>query len=185
MLCLGWRWDTKLQQFRHDETWENEDRTLCRSRVQITKDQVLIMMNDIFHFIRFTLEVQEDFNDNFLPILDTAVRLNKDGTLSYKFYEKKSSSEFCLISEAALSEQLKRSVLSAEVQRRMLNIQEVEEMEAVRMLELEKWIRKMKLSGYGDNEIMDVIASGLKGYERKVQRANCDVSCPLHRQGGR
>ena len=77
----------------------------------MTAREVLIIMNSIFTFVRFTKEVKSDFKDEYLPTLDTSIRLTRSGIVEYKFFQKPMSSRYCVRKEAALGDQLKRSVL--------------------------------------------------------------------------
>ena len=130
------------------------------------------MMNSIFSFIKFTKEVQTDFKDQYLPTLDTAIRLTDQGLIEYRFYQKEMSSKFCVRKDAALGEQLKRSVMSAEVIRRLMNTRESPEQEMKRLEILEEFSDKMRRSGYDEDDVKDAITAGVTGYERKLMRSN-------------
>ena len=42
-------------------------------------------MNEIFLFLNFTIELEEDFEDGYLPTLDTKLRVSVNGIVTYIF----------------------------------------------------------------------------------------------------
>ena len=65
----GWRWLEGGLWFC--ESWRLEDMEDGRSNCRRTGDVLLASMNEIMHFLVFTLEIHEDFQDQKLPTLDT------------------------------------------------------------------------------------------------------------------
>ena len=49
-----------------------------------------------------------------MPTLDFQVGMNSEGRLSYKFYKKPMSNKFCVMANAAISEDTKLAVLEEE-----------------------------------------------------------------------
>ena len=84
MMEIGWRWDTDVSSFTFKEEWRAEDAGLTRK--EITEREVLRMMNSIFGFLTFTKETQDEFSDGYLPTLDTAIRLETNGEINYKYF---------------------------------------------------------------------------------------------------
>ena len=87
-----------------------------------TRKEVMELINDVNHDLTFTSEVCSDFNDQKIPTLDIKVWLGPEGKVRYSFFEKSMGSQYCLMNKTALPDQLKRSVLTAEIRRRLLNM---------------------------------------------------------------
>ena len=92
------------------------------------------------------------------------------------------SSKFCVRKSAALPENLKRSVLANEVQRRLLNTRESSNQETTRLSTLTLFYTKLLRSGYEEDEAREIIAAGCVGYERRLSRSKAR-GAPLHREG--
>ena len=59
-------------------------------------------MNKIFLFLNFTIELEEDFEDGYLPTLDTKLRVRVNGIVTYIFYEKPTAANVMVQRTAAL-----------------------------------------------------------------------------------
>ena len=70
-LKLGWRWVGG--HLCWTSSWEKEDRESGISASRRTALVLVAMMNDIFHFLNFTVELGEDFVDGKLPSLDICI----------------------------------------------------------------------------------------------------------------
>ena len=136
-------------------------------------------MNSVFNHIRFTSEVPGDFENNRLPTLDFSMWIgkdhiqegeNKNGKIIYNFYEKEINSKFCVMERTAMSENSKTSTLSQDLIRRMMNTSELVDQQE-RNATIEKYIDKLKVSGYSEIQVKNIIESGLKGYETKLNKA--------------
>ena len=70
-----------------------------------TADQLLKVMNSVFPFLKFTLETEEDFQEagGYIPTLDMEYRMEEDGSLNHRFFEKPMNTKFCVHSESAMS----------------------------------------------------------------------------------
>ena len=62
-------------------------------QVEPTKKEVLKMRNSQFSFLAFSVETETDFpeEENYLPTLDTKVKLLKDNTIRYWYWLRKGS----------------------------------------------------------------------------------------------
>ena len=93
LLEKGLRWNKEEDKFiMKEEPESDEDNSL--SQRDITAREVLSMMNCVLPFLTFTKETQEELEDNHLPTLDTAICLQENGYIRYKFYEKPMSSRY-------------------------------------------------------------------------------------------
>ena len=68
-----------------------------------TVTEVRKMMRHILREFDFTTEMQSDYDDNFIPTLDTKLRMEIDGSISYRFFEKEMASRYCMMESAAIS----------------------------------------------------------------------------------
>ena len=92
------------------------------------------------------------------------------------------SSKYCLRKEAALSENLKKSVITSEVHRRLLNTREVKEQDIARVNCMESFTRRMTVSGYTKKDVVDVMECVILGYERKLAQSVSEGRS-IHRDG--
>ena len=70
-LKMGWRWhDGGLC---YTESWRLEDEKAGESSTRRTGKILVESMNEILSFLKFTLEIGDDFKDGKLPSLDTTV----------------------------------------------------------------------------------------------------------------
>ena len=90
--------------------------------------------------------------------------------MMYSFFEKEMNSPFCILEKSALPDNTKISSLSQEVVRRMLHTSELVPQEERNQI-LEIFTSKLKLSGYRMDQVREIVKAGLKGYERKLQKA--------------
>ena len=181
ILEKGRRWVEKEKRFVYKDDWEQEDMLEKESDNARTSREIGKVMNSIYRHIKFTTEIPEDFTGGKLPTLDLAMWMDSHGEgenemqtrekIEYKFYEKEMGSKFCVMENSAMNYNSKRSILSQEVIRRMQNTSE-EVGQDERNEILEGFIEKMKRSGYNQVQIKEIICSGLKGYQTKLEKAN-------------
>ena len=113
-------------------------------------------------FLNFTIELEEDFEDGYLPTLETKLRVRVNGIVTYIFYEKPTAANVMVQRTAALGESLKVSTLVQEVIRRMINTSE-REPDEVRNEVLDRCCQKLCNSGHYLPSIRNIIVSGLLG----------------------
>ena len=53
-----------------------------------TRDILGSTMGNIESYLEFTVESGEQFEEGWLPTLDTSIKVNKDNKMEFKFYEK-------------------------------------------------------------------------------------------------
>ena len=112
-----------------------------------------------------------------LPILDYQVwkeeEEKEDGTRSTKikwqYYEKKMVRRKVMMADTALPERMKTTVLAQEVIRRERNTARSVENE-IRIKIRNKLMMKLRLSGYGMRQRINIFVSGLRGYRKMTDR---------------
>ena len=193
----GVRWEARTRKFARRDDWIEEDLLENASDEKRTATELQKAMNSIFANLQFTTEIPEDFRDGKLPTLDCRIwpeerpqekvgdeEQDRDAArrpkLIYSFFEKEMNSPFCILESSALPSNTKVSSLSQDVIRRMLNTCELVHQEERNEI-VEKFISKLRRSGYQQEQIVDIVSSGLKGYERKLARARKEGKC-IHRE---
>ena len=184
-LKKGMKWDQNKRKFIFNEAWEKEDieNEINVSDTKRTANELCTAMNSIFHNIKFTVETEEDF-DGKLPTLDVKLWMEdvKGQTrkkVNFSFFEKEMKSPFCVMKTSAMPASSKISILSQDLVRRMQNCSEkVPQTERDQVVDL--YIDRLAVSGYDKEQIKEIVESGLKGYERKLDRSR-KSGVPLHR----
>ena len=164
-LRAGWRWVEGGLWFC--EQWELEDRDL--SDVQRTKNAVGASLDGLVECLTFTVETCEDYDDGFLPTLDLNIKVDDDGEIVYKFYEKPTSSQVCLQADTAMAQNGLVQALVEDTKRRLYNTSSKIDM-ASKVEMLDKWAQKMVNSGHTQQAARRNILAGLKGWRSKVNR---------------
>ena len=96
----GWRWEEGKLKFKLK--WEKEDQELSGS--EITRRGILGSLGGVEDFLSFTMEIGEDFEDSWLPTLDTKLKANGSNQVLFTFYEKPSSSNPTVQRRTAMGE---------------------------------------------------------------------------------
>lgn len=97
---------------------------------------------------------------------DPILPIHKRYAIKYKFYEKGTASHLCTLASNASSWIQKKSTLSQEVVRRLLNTSTDLPSKDKQDI-LENFIRKLRASGYNTTQIQEIVGSGILGYNRK------------------
>ena len=106
-------------------SWPANSSAAVKKRKIRTVDNVREMMSSILAEFQFTTEMEHDFEDNCIPTLDTSMRMEPDGSISYKFFKKSVASPFVMMEKAAISCNSQNSSMAMEVLRRLRNTSEV------------------------------------------------------------
>ena len=214
----GWRWNDdgkELSWTKEAEEMDLEEELLLKQgmeesgadnqlearkvelRRKKTTEEMRKMFCRVLSDFEFTTELETDFPGGFIPTLDTRLKLCKDGSVSYSFYEKEVASRFCIMEGAALAENSKTSSLAQEVVRRMMTTQEwacnlprkrsciadtvIGKGEVCRILE--EFNQKLTRSGYDITRRREIIKAGLLGYKRRVSRIMKETGGFRHKIG--
>ena len=138
--------------------------------------------NNIWPNIQFTVDVPSDNPSGLIPMLDMEVGINQLGLVTRKFYSKPMNTPFTIMSRSAHSWQIKRSTLTQEGVRRLLNTS-INAPNSVKSQILSEWDLKMNRSGYDQNFRANVILSAIKIYNHKLITANSGGR-PVYRPSG-
>ena len=116
----GMRYDGKKCRIVQEEPDQEDSRT----EKERTRQEVVKLMNDVNMDLRFTSEIETDFPNLRIPTLDLEIWMDEVDRVRYGFFEKTVGSKYCIMKRTAISDQLKKSVLTAEVRHRLQNIDE-------------------------------------------------------------
>ena len=90
--------------------WETEDQeTTGEAR---TRKVILKSMSGIEDYLEFTVESAMDFEEDWLPTLDTSLKVSKDNIIMYRFFEKTTTSSMTVQVNTAMEENTKMMIVS-------------------------------------------------------------------------
>ena len=125
------------------------------------------------------METGEDYQDMWLPTLDTRLKVGEDNRVLHGFYEKPTSSNLTVQRRTAMGEDAKIQVLSNDLVRRLKNNSEELGMGA-KIEIVDRYTQKLLNSGYRGEQLRRIVINGIKGYENKVRRCR-EHGVKLHR----
>ena len=163
-----------------DQTCVESDKLIPHDRR--TFNIVQQIANLIWPNIQFTVDVPSECQSGLIPMLDMEVGINQLGMITRKFYCKPMNTPFTILSRSAHLWQIKRSTLTQEGVRRLLNTS-VEAPGHVKDQILSEWDLKMNRSGYDQTFRSNVIKSAVEIYTHKVSVAKSGGR-PLYRPTG-
>ena len=164
-LRRGWRWEEGTHVY--SRRWELEDEG--RSPLDITIAVLRETVRGILSYLSFTFESCQDYEDGWLPTLDTSLRVNMNNQVEYKYYEKPTTTNSTILAASAMSENPKMQCLSNDLVRRLMNTME-ELPDSRRADVIDKYGIKLLTSGYSREQTRRIVANGIKGYTKKKER---------------
>ena len=161
----GWRWVE--DDLKYTMRWEEEDRAIPGD--VRTRDILVKTMTGIESYLEFTAETESDFQDGWLPTLDTSWRVGDNNQVLYRHYEKETATNQTIQKTSAMGENVKVQILAQDLVRRLCNSMEtLGSMEKARVVD--GYAQKLLNSGYEENQVRRIVTSGIKGYEGKRLR---------------
>ena len=164
----GWRWWKGELLFK--EAWRQEDKNL--SGVEITRAALEQSMQEVFPFLRFTTEVGEG-EECWLPTLDTQIRVEQTNLISYKHYEKPTTTNIMVQKRTSMDENSKNQILANDLVRRLGNT-DVRQPRKVVAEVVDMFGKKLLTSGYSMDQTRRIVLSGIRGWERKKSVARAE-----------
>ena len=167
----GWRWtDNSL---KYCINWEQEDQEL--SNMEITRRCLIGTLNCVEDYLKFTVETGEDFADEWLPTLDTRLKVSGSNQVLHGFFEKPTNSNITIQRRSAMGQDAKIQVLSNDIIRRLKNNSE-ELGKGAKIEIIDNYTQKLL-----NREILQrIITNGIKGYENLLRRCQ-EEGRNLHR----
>ena len=160
----GWRWQQGELVFKR--TWLKEDENLTST--EITRRAMENSMQEVMNCLTFTTEVGEG-DENWLPTLDIAMRVEENNTISYIHYEKPTTTNLVVQKRSAMDENSKLQILANDLVRRLSNVDENQENKRVKEV-IDKYSIKLITSGYTIAQARKIVINGIKGWENKKSR---------------
>ena len=146
---------------------------------EITRRVLMGSMGGIEDYLSFTTEIGGEFDDGWLPTLDTALRVTPENKIEYKFYEKPEGAKTTIQVRTAMGENVRNQTLSQEMVRRLMNTSEGLP-ENYYWEITDNYATKLHNSGYTLEQIRKILLAGIKGFESKKERCKKE-SRPLRR----
>ena len=173
LLKMGTRFEPEMKIFTWNREWEEEDRLLKEQGE--TKDARMARvcqpaMDSIIPDLKFTTEIEEDFQDKKLPTLDFKAWLLANGHILHTYFEKTMKNKVLLMKRSAMATKQKFTILSNELTRRLSNCDREGTDQAEKDRICEEFIRQLRNSGFGRCEVREMVLSGIKGWLRRHQR---------------
>ena len=140
-----------------------------KSATRRTAEVILAIMNSIMPFLKFTMEIGEDFIDCKLPTLDVKIWMIA-GRIEFDFFEKPMAGNTVLHAKTAQSESNKFSSLTQEVVRRLLHTSR--SLPGSHGMEnLERFSCKMINSGHKQHYVKKVVTAGIMKFKKKLNKS--------------
>ena len=161
----GWRWvDNDL---RYTKKWEQEDKDIP-GEIR-TRDILVETMTGIESYLAFTAETESDFQDGWLPTLDTSWKVGDRNQVLYRHFEKETATNQTIQKSSAMGENVKVQIVAQDLVRRLSNTMEaLGSKEKARVVD--EYAQKLLNSGYEEYQVRRIIVSGIKGFEGKKLR---------------
>ena len=114
--------------------------------------------------------------DKQIPILDLKMSLADDNELLFQFFEKDTKNDRVILTSSALNERQKRNIFTQEALRRLRNTSKSFG-ENVQNSHLDKFMLKLKNSGYSEIFRRDIIASAKAAYQKQCKNHELGAKC--------
>ena len=143
---------------------------------------VTALSNTICPFIQMEVDYPSKHTSGWMPILNIQVRIAEDKSVDYKWYKKPMASPYCILNDSAMPTSMKRL---AQVQQvvTMLRNTRLRLHQGMRVNLLEEMATTMWISGYSEDWRQNILESGLKCFEKQVDRSERG-EVPLFRPRG-
>ena len=163
----GWRWKEGCMQYT--EAWKVEDQYL--SPVEVTRRVLDGAMQEVLTFLTLTTEVGDE--EGWLPTLDLNLRMEGNNMVSWKYYEKPTTTNVTVQRRSALEENSKMQILSNDLVRRLASTDGRQERKVICAV-IDQYAQKLLTSGYNLEQVRRIILNGIRGWERRKARAEAE-----------
>ena len=160
-----------------------EKKKIDEDRIEehVTMEVIVERAQSIDGIIKFTYDIPENYKSKKLPVLDVNVNVNKkeENRIDFEFFEKPTRNKRVILENSALPSNQKRTILTQECLRRLLNTK-FELGEEVRKEHLNNFMLKLKNSGYNTKYRTEILDSALLAYEKIVSEDKAGTK-PMYR----
>ena len=115
----------------------------------------------MYPFLKFTTEVGEG-EGGWLPTLDTQLRVEDNNIISYRFYEKPTTTNTMVPKRSALNENSKVQILANDLIRRLSHTDVRQDQKTTEEV-IDQFGRKVLTSGYSLHQTRKIIIDGIRG----------------------
>ena len=170
LLPRGFRFVLEEKRFVYRGEWKEEDDLEDISDLTRVGRACQVAMNSVNPDLQFTVESDEDFANGRIQTLDFEMKAAEDGNIEHSFFEKPMQTSLVTMERSAMGSQQKHAILSNDLVRRLSMLSESISPEE-RLSVVDHYTRKLKTSGYNQNQCMELVNSGVRGFmNRKVNR---------------
>ena len=155
----------------------DEDKTDCK----VTMEIIQKIANKVNPMIQLTVETPCNSDDGKLAVLDVKANINENehNRIDFEFYEKPTKYPKVILANSALSFNKKRTILTQEGLRRLRNTK-IELGPEIQQKHLNRFMLKLKNSGYGQNFRKELLDSILKAFQKMQDEDKSGVK-PMYR----
>ena len=167
-LPMGVRYETETGKFEYRDAWKIEDEDLSISGTERMMRECIKAMNSINQDLTFTVEWAGEFDNSRLPTLDFSMWIEQ-GLICHTYYEKEMRNQILVMRDSSMAERQKMDILSNGLVRRLSNVgNNIGQCEKDRIID--HFTQQLVNSGFERKQVYEIISSGLKGYENKIER---------------
>ena len=126
-------------------------------------------MQEVYSCLKFTTKMGEG-EENWLPTLDIKLRVERTNMVSYRFYEKLSTTNIMMQKRSSLDENSKVKILSNDLERRLAHTDERQD-ERTRAEVVDGFGKKLLTSGFSLNQVRTIALNGIRVWKRRRTKA--------------
>ena len=162
------RFNVEKKVFDIDKKWSKDDEKNGISVEERTVLELNKIMNCINDDLKFTTELETDFDNGRLPTLSFEMWSEKAG-IKHSYYEKPMRSQILTHKRSSQAEKSKYSILVNELNRRFEVLDDsISISEKVNIID--HFTKQLVNSGYGHQQCKEIIISSLKGVTKKLEK---------------
>ena len=157
--------------------WAEEDSV--KTPLERTMEIIKNSLKGIIDCLEFTVESGADYEDGWLPTLDTSLVVNERNSVDYKYYEKPTTTNTTIRMASAMGENPKIQCLSNDLVRRLLNTRE-DLPASYRAGVVDGYGVKLMTSGFSKDQTRKILMNGMKGYNAKRIKRKARTGGRIH-----
>ena len=152
-----------------------------KSDEKVTMEIIQKVANSIDPMIQLTIETPCNSENRKLKVLDVQVNINENeqNRIDFEFFEKPTKHPKVILVDSALSFSQKRTILTQECLRILRNTK-IELGPDVQKVHLDKFMLKLKISGFGHKFRLEILDSALKAFEKMKNEDKLGIK-PMYR----
>ena len=186
-LPLGMEFDKSENKFCYRQDVEQDDKTRRaegESDNQRMARKCIKAMNSINSNLEFTVECQEEFENERLPTLDFSIWQEEGGILNHSYFQKPTKTPFVIMARSGASVQQKIQILSNELARRLGNVNKNNTNQQELNKIVEQLTQELKNSEYSQQTAREIVVSGLRCWQTRLRRKEIkgqEIYRPAHK----